>query len=139
MNIKILTLHKITDKFTKEAVAEYSKRLSKYCKLSLRECKSEGQLLKEIDNKSFLIYISPEGTLVSSEDLAAKFCELALSGKSDVSFIVSSNKPSEDILKSINFTLAISRMNIDFEVLVVILYEQIYRAYRINSNEPYHK
>jgi 23S rRNA (pseudouridine1915-N3)-methyltransferase len=139
MNIKILTLHKITDKFTKEAVAEYSKRLSKYCKLSLRECKNEVQLLKEIDDRSFLIYISPEGTTVSSEDLAAKFSELALSGKSDVSFIVSSSKLSEDILKRVNFTLAISRMNIDFEVLLVILYEQIYRAYRINSNEPYHK
>jgi 23S rRNA (pseudouridine1915-N3)-methyltransferase len=139
MNIRILTLHKITDRFTKEAVAEYSKRLSKYCKLSHREYKSEVQLLKEIDNRSFLIYISPEGMSVSSEDLAAKFSELALSGKSDVSFIVSSSKLPEDILKRVNFTLAISRMNIDFEVLLVILYEQIYRAYRINSNEPYHK
>lgn len=139
MNIKIITLDKVTDKFTKDAVAEYSKRLSKYCKLIFKEYKNETQLLKELTDKSFVIHINSEGKLVSSEELADKFSELALTGKSDIVFIITSSHLSEEILNKIDFNMAISRMDINFSVLLVILYEQIYRVYRINCNEPYHK
>lgn len=139
MNIKVITLDKITDKFTKEAVAEYSKRLSKYCKLSYKECKSETQLINELSDKSYVIHINSEGTMLSSEKLAEKFSELGLSGKSDLTFMLSSSALPAEIMEKADLSLAISRMSIDFGVLIVILYEQIYRAYRINSNEPYHK
>ncbi len=139
MNIRIMTMDRITDKFTKEAIAEYSKRLSKYCKLTLKECKNEAQLLKELDDKSYVIHLSPKGVLLSSEELAGRFSELALKGRSDITFIVAVDTLPQEIMEKADFTLALSRMDIDFGVFLVILYEQIYRAYRINSNEPYHK
>jgi 23S rRNA (pseudouridine1915-N3)-methyltransferase len=139
MNIRIIILDKIGNKFTKEAIAEYGKRLSKYCKLTLKECKNEVQLTKELEDKSYIIYVNSKGTLFSSEEMAEKFSELALKGRSDITFIVAANTLSQHLLDKVDFTLAISRMDIDFGVLLVILYEQIYRAYRINSNEPYHK
>lgn len=139
MNIKVITLDKIRDKFAKEATAEYTKRLSKYCKLSYKECKSCTQVLKELDDKSFVVHISTQGNLISSEELAKKISDLALSGKSDISFLISQEELNEQIQEKINIALAVSKMDIDFSVLIVILHEQIYRAYRINSNEPYHK
>jgi 23S rRNA (pseudouridine1915-N3)-methyltransferase len=139
MNVKIITINKSTERFIKEAITEYSKRLSKYCKLSLKECKNEEQLIKELGDKSYNIYLSSQGTLLSSEELANKFSELALYGKSDVRFIISSSEFSQLTLEKVDFNLAISRMNIDLGVLLVILFEQIYRSYRINFNEPYHK
>jgi 23S rRNA (pseudouridine1915-N3)-methyltransferase len=139
MNIRIITMDRITDKFTKEAIAEYSKRLSKYCKLTFKECKNEAQLLKELDDKSYVIHLSPKGILLSSEELAGRFSELALKGRSDITFIVAVDTLPQEIMEKSDFTLALSRMDIEFGVFLVILYEQIYRAYRINSNEPYHK
>jgi 23S rRNA (pseudouridine1915-N3)-methyltransferase len=139
MNVKIITLDKTSERFVKEAIAEYSKRLSKYCKLSLKECRNEDYLIKELRERSYAIYLSSQGNMLSSEELANKFSELALSGKSDVTFLISSSELSQKIVEKVDFNLAVSRMNIDFGVLLVILFEQIYRLYRINSNEPYHK
>lgn len=139
MNIKILTTDKISEKFTKEAVAEYSKRLSKYCKISMKECKNESQLLKEINDRTYLINVNPEGSIVSSEGLADKFSQLALTGQSDVTFIVSEEPLASEVLDMVDFQLAISKFSIDLGVLIIVLYEQIYRAFRINKGEPYHK
>jgi 23S rRNA (pseudouridine1915-N3)-methyltransferase len=139
MNIKILTTGKISEKFTKEAVAEYSKRLSKYCKISMKECKNESQLLKEINDRTYLINVNSEGIIVSSEDLADKFSQLALSGQSDVTFIVSEETLPREVSEMVDYHLAISKFSIDLSVLIIVLYEQIYRGFRINKGEPYHK
>lgn len=139
MNIKVLVKYKAAEKFTKDAVNEYSKRLSKYCRISMKECKSDTQLLKEISERTYLININPEGCSISSEDLANKFSELGISGQSDLTFIVSDEKLSDEILAKINFNLAISKFNIAPSILIVVLYEQIYRGFRINKGEPYHK
>lgn len=139
MNIKILTVDKISDKFTKEAVKEYGKRLTKYCKLLLKECKNEIQVIKELNDRTYLIHINSAGQLISSEELADKFSELGLSGQSDVTFLISQGSLSKELQERINYEMAISKMDIGFDVLIVIIYEQIYRGYRILNNEPYHK
>jgi 23S rRNA (pseudouridine1915-N3)-methyltransferase len=139
MNIKVVTLDKISEKFTQEAVKEYDKRLSRYCKILLKECKSETQLLKEINERAYIIHIKYDGDNLSSENLSQKLSDLALEGKSDIVFLISSKEISETLISKVNYSLAISKMDIGFNVLIVILYEQIYRAFRIQKSEPYHK
>jgi 23S rRNA (pseudouridine1915-N3)-methyltransferase len=97
------------------------------------------QLLKEISERTYLINVNSKGNVISSEDLAEKFSELALAGQSDVTFIIGENELSKEIIDKTSYCLAISKFDIDVSVLTVILFEQIYRAYRINKGEPYHK
>lgn len=139
MNIKIITTEKIREKFAKEAINEYSKRLSRYCKLKFVEVKNEKQLQKEITDKSYLVLVSIEGNLISSEELADKISNLALTGKSDVTFLIVYGEVKNKIKERAGYNLAISNMDMDINVLIMVMYEQIYRAFKINANEPYHK
>lgn len=139
MNIKIITTEKIREKFAKEAINEYSKRLSRYCKLKFVEVKNTKQLQKEITDKSYLVLVSIEGNLISSEELADKISKLSLTGKSDVTFLISDLEISNEIMERVDYSLTISNMSMDIDILVMIVFEQIYRAYRIINNEPYHK
>lgn len=139
MNIKIITIGKIREKFAKEAIKEYSKRLSRYCKLKFIEVKNGNQLQKEITDKTYLVLINTKGNLISSEELAEKIANLALSGKSDVTFLVSDVEVSHVIKERADYHLSISTMEMNIKILVVIIYEQIYRAFRIINNQPYHK
>ncbi|SHH89892.1 23S rRNA (pseudouridine1915-N3)-methyltransferase [Caloranaerobacter azorensis DSM 13643] len=139
MNIKIITTEKIREKFAKEAINEYSKRLSRYCKLKFVEVKDKKQLQKEITDKTYLVLVSIEGNLISSEELANKISNLALTGKSDITFLIIYGEVKNEIKERADYHLAISNMAMDISVLIIIMYEQIYRAYRIINNEPYHK
>lgn len=133
MKIKIINTEKVRDKFIKEAMKEYAKRLSTYCKIQYIENKNP---IKEITDKSYIIRISKEGEQLSSEQLAEKISLLGVTGNSDIVIIVG------DIdVDSINadFVLSISKMDIDGGLILIILHEQIYRSYRINLNHPYHK
>lgn len=139
MNIKIAVLDRITSKFSKEGTAEYSKRLSKYCKIAIKQYKNEEQLIRDLNSKTYIVAISTEGSIISSEELAEQFSQLALSGRSDVTFIMSEASLSPELKTKVNYNLAISKLDIEPNLLLVTLLEQIYRAYRINNNEPYHK
>lgn len=139
MNIKIIITKKIKEKFTKEAIKEYDKRLSRYCKLKLVEVKNESQLYKEIADKTFLILVNAKGNLITSEGLAEKISDLGVRGKSDVTFLIVDEEVDYGIRKRVDYHLAISSMDMDINILIIILFEQIYRAYRIINNEPYHK
>lgn len=132
MKITIYT-QKISKKFISSANSEYLKRLSKYCKIKVIE---KTNFEKELDdiNKTYKINLTIEKDTIRSEDFADYLSSLAINSNSNVSFFVNS---SSDF--SFDDTITISKMDINEELLTTILLEQIYRAYRINKNEPYHK
>ncbi|KAE9635662.1 23S rRNA (pseudouridine(1915)-N(3))-methyltransferase RlmH [Defluviitalea raffinosedens] len=133
MNYKIYVVGNKIQKFYTDGIKEYVKRLSRYCKPSLVPVKNEEDLLKKLSPKSYKILIASYGAQLSSEELASKINHLGVSGKSDIAIIIGSTKANYDEC------LAISPMEMDLGLTATILFEQIYRAYRIINNEPYHK
>lgn len=133
MNIKIYFLGDRISKFYKEAIKEYEKRLGRYCKIQLIGIKDQHALTKTLSPNSYKIWITTKGENISSEELAAKINMIAISGNSDMAIIIGG--------EAIQFDehLAISSMEMESGLQVTILFEQIYRAYRILNNQPYHK
>lgn len=159
MKITIISVGKIKEKFFTEAIKEYTKRLSKYCKLNIIELSDEKapeklsdkemiqikdkegeKILKKIDDNSYLIALAIEGKQLSSEELAKRINDLGLTGKSHITFVIGGSLGlSDKILKKSDLKLSFSRMTFPHQLFRVILLEQIYRSFRINSGEPYHK
>ncbi|MEC1717233.1 23S rRNA (pseudouridine(1915)-N(3))-methyltransferase RlmH [Schinkia azotoformans] len=133
MNIKIYIVGDKIEKTFLEGIKEYEKRLSRYCKVKLQHFKNEEQLLKKLSDKTYKILVSVMGTTFTSEELAEKINQLGITGKSDVTIIIGANNLPHDEL------LAISPMEMDLGIKTLIMFEQIYRSYRILNNEPYHK
>ena len=147
------------EKFLKDAIDEYSKRLGRYCKLNIIEVpdektpdnasekeeeiikEKEGELiLKKIKDTSFVIALDLKGNHITSEELAKKFSMLSVQGKSNITFIIGGSLGiSESVLKRANYKLCFSKMTFPHQLFRVMLLEQVYRAFRINSGEPYHK
>lgn len=131
MNFKIYIPEKIKNKHQQAAVKEYEKRLSRYCKIKTIIYKDETELEK-LPSKTYKIRITPQGDTITSEALADKINHLGVTGKSDVTFIIHDSIDSNEIL-------ALSKMDLSVGMTTTVLYEQIYRGFRINNNEPYHK
>jgi 23S rRNA (pseudouridine1915-N3)-methyltransferase len=158
MNITIICIGKLKERYWTEAVEEYSKRLSKYCTLLINELKeklrdnpskAEEIAVKEAEGKSILKQIKPEAYVIAleikdqeltSEKMAKKISNLALEGKSEIIFIIGGSLGlSEEVLKRADFRLSFSKMTFPHQMMRVILLEQIYRSFKIIKNEPYHK
>ncbi len=159
MNITIISVGKIKEKYLKNAIKEYSKRLSRYCKLSDIEVNDEkapenlseiemenikdkeGQgILKNIKDGTYVIALAIEGDMLSSEKFADKLDRLAIQGKSNVAFIIGGSLGlSEEVLSRADYKLSFSPMTFPHQLMKVILLEQVYRGFRINRGEPYHK
>lgn len=159
MRITILCVGKLKEKFYTMAVEEYGKRLSRYCKLEIIEVgdektpeqaseaeetrikNTEGErILKYVKEGSYLIALAIEGKMYSSEELAGRIGQLGLGGISHLTFIIGGSLGlSDGVLRRADFQLSFSRMTFPHQLMRVILLEQIYRAYRINTNQPYHK
>lgn len=133
MNIKVYLLGDKIPKHFLSAIQEYDKRLSKYCKIKLIEPKNEDALIKALSETSYKILIDTKGVNPSSTELAEKITTLANTGRSDLEIIYGLNTIQADE------TLAISKMDMDSSLLITVLYEQIYRAFRIIHNHSYHK
>lgn len=133
MRYKIYVVGKIQDKNHKDAIAEYAKRLTRYCKTNLIEVKNITQLEKKVSDKSYVIKLSAKGENPSSEELAEKIKQLGLDGNSDISIVITN--------EAIGFDehLSLSTMEMSLGMTATVLYEQIYRAYRIINNQSYHK
>lgn len=129
MNIKILNNKKTKQKFIINGMKEYEKRLSRYCKIT-----SEGYNKSPIKEKDYIIKISPQGKNISSEGLANKILSLGLEGKSSLVFII-----SKEEIPNIDLHLSLSPMDMDYELMTLVLYEQIYRSFTIMNHLPYHK
>lgn len=133
MNFIIYLVDNRIDKFYREAIREYEKRLSRYCKIQLVCIKNGEQLAAKLSGRLYKIAISTAGSLNSSEKLAEKINILGVSGNSDIAIIIGAEHiPCDEIL-------AISPMEMEPGLQATIIFEQIYRAYRILNNQPYHK
>ena len=159
MKITLVTVGKIKEKYLKDAIAEYSKRLGKYCKLEIIEVadektpenasateedmirQKEGErILSHIRDGAYVIALAIRGKELSSEELAAKIARLAVEGKGQLVFIIGGSLGlSEAVMKRSDYHLSFSPMTFPHQLMRVILLEQIYRSFRINAGEPYHK
>lgn len=159
MKISIVCVGKIKEKFYKDAIAEYSKRLSKYCKLEIIEvadektpdgasdkvCDSimdkEGErILSHIPDNAYVIALAIEGKEYDSVTFAKYIDRLGVEGNSNIVLVIGGSLGLSDKIKSRADTLlSFSNMTFPHQLMRVILLEQIYRAYRIINNEPYHK
>lgn len=158
MKITIITVGKLKEKYLVEGIKEYAKRLSKYTKLELVEVNDEhapeNLSQKDIDiikNKeaeriiskckdSYIISLAIEGKEISSEKLAKKIEDIKTYHDSHITFIIGGSLGLADaIKKKSNFLLSFSPMTFPHQLMKLILLEQIYRSFRINNNEPYHK
>lgn len=159
MKITLVTVGKIKEKFFTDAITEYSKRLSRYCKLDIiqvtdektpdkaseteeRQIKEkEGErILTQIRDDAYVIALAIEGQMLSSEELAEKIERLAISGQSHIMMVIGGSLGlSEAVLKRADYKLSFSKMTFPHQLMRVILLEQIYRSYRIISGQPYHK
>lgn len=159
MKITILTVGKIKEKYLKDAIDEYSKRLSKYCKLEMIEVTDEKtpenasevvedmirskeaeRLMKYIKEDAFVITLEINGRQLSSEELADKVEKLGVQGISHIVFVIGGSIGlGTDVLNRSNFALSFSKMTFPHQLMRVVLLEQVYRSFRIINGEPYHK
>lgn len=159
MKIQVICIGKLKEKYWTDAVNEYSKRLSRFCDLEITELKesklpdkaSEAQeqavieeegktILKHVKDGSYVISLEILGKNLTSVELAEKMEELPLMGKSHVTFIIGGSLGlSKDVSKRADFKLSFSKMTFPHQMMRVILLEQVYRAFKINKNEAYHK
>lgn len=159
MKITLITVGKIKEKYLKDAIAEYSKRLSKYCKLEIVEvadektpdnasdvvedmvrAKEAERILKYVKEDAYIVTLEIGGKMLSSEELADKIEHLGVQGTSHIIFIIGGSIGlGKEVLAKSNYALSFSRMTFPHQLMRVILLEQIYRSYRIISGEPYHK
>ncbi|MGG1675881.1 23S rRNA (pseudouridine(1915)-N(3))-methyltransferase RlmH [Neobacillus sp. NRS-1170] len=159
MNISIVTVGKLKEKYLKQGIEEYLKRLSGYAKVEVIEVadekapeelsdtemqqvkQKEGErILAKISQDTHVIALAIQGNLQSSEELADTLDKLATYGKSKIAFIIGGSLGlSDEVLKRSNEKLSFSKMTFPHQLMRLILVEQIYRAFRINRGEPYHK
>lgn len=159
MKIALICVGKLKEKYLSQGVEEYVKRLGRYCTLEIVELpdektpdnagealeeqikKKEGdRILKAIKEDSYCIALAIEGNMLTSEELADKIDTLGISGVSHLSFIIGGSLGlSAQVLKRADYLLSFSKMTFPHQLMRMILLEQIYRSYRIISNQPYHK
>ena len=158
IHINIICVGKIKEKYLKDAIQEYSKRLSKYCKLSIIEIPDESipdnvndkmsNIIKEIEGKkilshiknNYIIALDLKGTQYTSEEFSNKINNISLNFNSNISFIIGGSLGlSNEVVNSSNELLCFSKMTFPHQLIRVFLLEQIYRAFKILNNESYHK
>lgn len=159
MNISIITVGKLKEKYLKLGIDEYTKRLSSYSKIEIIEVpdekapevlseaemlqvkKKEGErILAKVPTDAHVIVLAIEGKQKSSEELADTIDKLGTFGKSKVTFIIGGSLGlSDEVLKRADDKLSFSKMTFPHQLMRLILVEQVYRAFRIMRGEPYHK
>ncbi len=159
MKITLVTVGKIKEKFFEDAIKEYSKRLSRYCKLEILQVadektpegaseavelqikEKEGQrILSLIRDDAYVIALAIEGKMLDSEELAERIEKLGVSGISQIVFVIGGSLGlSAQVMKRADYALSFSRLTFPHQLMRVVLLEQIYRSYRIMNHQPYHK
>lgn len=159
MNIAIISVGKLKEKYLKMGIEEYTKRLGSYAKIDLIEVadekapenlsdadmeivkKKEGErILAKIGADTYVIALAIEGKMKSSEQLADDLQSLMTYGRSKVAFVIGGSLGlHEDVMKRSDEKLSFSKMTLPHQLMKLVLVEQVYRAFRIMKNEPYHK
>lgn len=159
MDIRILSVGKIKEKYLTDGIQEYAKRLGRYCKLSFYQAadektpdkasdamneqikKTEGdRLLKQIREQDYVVALAIDGKMLDSIELSQLVGRLGVEGKSSVCFVIGGSLGlSQEVLSRADFKLSFSKMTFPHQLMQLVLLEQIYRSYRILNGEPYHK
>ena len=159
MKITVIAVGRIKEIFYRDAVAEYTKRLGRYCKLEIIQIEDEKtpdkagtsmddavrykeaeRILKHVREDAFVIVLDIQGKAYDSEDFAKEIERLATMGISHIQFVIGGSIGlHEDVKKKADLTVSFSKMTFPHQLMRVILLEQVYRAYRIINGEPYHK
>jgi 23S rRNA (pseudouridine1915-N3)-methyltransferase len=159
VNILVLTVGKLKEKYIKQGIEEFLKRMSAYAKVEIIEVpdekapeelsraemeqvkQKEGErILAKLSQDTHVIALAINGKMKSSEEFADDLDKLATYGKSKIAFVIGGSLGlSDDVMKRANDTLSFSKMTFPHQLMRLILVEQIYRAFRINRGEPYHK
>ncbi|MEN2766839.1 23S rRNA (pseudouridine(1915)-N(3))-methyltransferase RlmH [Ornithinibacillus xuwenensis] len=159
MKITIISVGKLKEKYLKQGIVEYLKRLTAYAKVDIIEVadekapenmseaemvevkRKEGErILSHVGQDTYVITLEINGKMLTSEQLAAKMDELATYGKSKLAFVIGGSLGiSEEVQKRSDYALSFSKMTFPHQVMRLILLEQVYRGFRINRGEPYHK
>lgn len=158
MNITVIGVGKIKEKYFTSAIEEYSKRLSRFIKLNIIEVADEkipdnasekeneqikekegARILAKIPQNSFVVTLCIEGTELSSEELAKKIADISMTASS-ITFIIGGSLGLCDTIKAQSkLRLSFGKMTLPHQLMRVVLLEQVYRAFKINNNESYHK
>lgn len=159
LNIDIAAVGKIKEKYLAEGIKEYTKRLGRYCNLRILEVEDEKtpenlsdkemeeakrkegeRLISRIPDQAFTIALSIDGKQLSSEELSEKLSDIMVGGTSHIVFVIGGSLGlSDEVLARSQMKLSFSKMTFPHQMMRMILLEQIYRAFRIIKNEPYHK
>ncbi|RYN14001.1 50S rRNA methyltransferase [Bifidobacterium animalis subsp. animalis] len=159
MNIDIVCVGKVKERYLRDAIDEYCKRLSRFAKVDVIEVadektpehasdtlnaqikEKEGErILKHLRDSAFVVALAIEGDQLTSEQLAARIAQWGLHGVSHLQFVIGGSLGLDPrVLRRANMLLSFSKMTFPHQLMRVILLEQIYRAFKINAHEPYHK
>lgn len=157
MKINIISVGKIKEQYLKDAIDEYKKRLSKFCNLSIIEVnesvakvENDSNIKKSIDEESkeiiskikneYVIALDIDGKEFSTLELAKKFSDIKLNGVSEIGFVIGGSYGLSDAVKKrADLRLSFSKLTFPHQLFRVVLMEQIYRIFKIEGNEPYHK
>ena len=159
MKITLIAVGKIKERYFEDAIREYSKRLSRYCRLEIIQVADEKtpdgasealeeqikekegrRILDQIREGAYVIALAVEGKQLDSLELAARMERLAVEGKSQLVFLIGGSLGlSKEVMRRADFALSFSAMTFPHQLMRVILLEQIYRSFRIRAGGPYHK
>ena len=159
MKITLVTVGKVKEKYLRDAIEEYKKRLSKYCKLEIQEVQDEKtpdaasenqenlirskegeRIMKYLRDDAYVITLEIGGKMLDSLEFSKKIENLGIQGKSNIIFVIGGSIGlGQQVLSRSDYALSFSKMTFPHQLMRVILLEQIYRGYRIMAGEPYHK
>ncbi|GBG94287.1 rRNA methyltransferase [Ligilactobacillus salitolerans] len=159
MNIKIIGVGKLKEKYLKQGIAEYAKRLSKFCKFQVVEVPDEKapeklssaemegvkeregeRILAKIKEREYVYALAIEGKERSSEEFAKELDRLTTYGHSDITFVIGGSLGlSPAVMKRSDVQISFGRFTLPHQLMRLVLTEQVYRAYMINAGSPYHK
>ena len=159
MEIRIVTVGKIKEKYLNDGIAEYAKRLSRYCKLTFCQVTDEKtpdkasdalneqiknteaqRLMKQIREQDYVIALALDGKMLDSIELSEKISRLGVEGKSSIAFVIGGSLGlGDEVLRRADYKQKKKKMTFPHQLMQMILLEQIYRSYRIINHEPYHK
>lgn len=159
MNISVVSVGKVKEKYLRDGIEEYRKRLTRYCNIELIEVpdekapetlspkeeeqvkEKEGQaILKHIKESAYVVALAINGKQLSSEELADFISQRAMNGDTNLVFVIGGSLGlSKEVLNRADYKLSFSRMTFPHQLMRMILLEQVYRGYRIIKGEPYHR
>ena len=159
MKIKIVTVGKLKEKYLKDGIAEYSKRISRFATVEMIELADEktpdrasdsenakildvegNRILSKIGEREFVVVLAIEGKTLSSEEFSKQLEQASINGSSTLTFVIGGSLGlSKEVKKRANLSVSFGRLTLPHQLMRLVLVEQIYRAFTIQQGSPYHK